>query len=313
MSTSSTSTNPAAGQNRAHTRLEGSGYLLVTAAYNEEEHIEATLKSVVAQTILPKRWVVVIDGSTDSTDAIMQRFARDYAFIQLLRLEKSEEHSFAAKVRALNHGFAELVGEEHDVIGVLDADITFDTDYFENLLIRFAENPRLGVIGGNIIQWVHGTLERRIKDMNSVAGAVQFFRRACFEQTGGLPPLKHGGEDAAVEISARMNGWEVRTFPELPVIHYGFVGSGAGSRLQARFKWGRMNYSLGYHAFYQGTRCILRCFERPYLFGSLAEAMGFCMEWLSKGEPAVNEDMVRFLRKEQLTKLLTLFRPWRSS
>jgi biofilm PGA synthesis N-glycosyltransferase PgaC len=303
-STSSPSRRPDAGcAPQANTRLDANGYLLVTAAYNEEEHIEQTLSSVIAQTIQPRCWVIVSDGSTDGTDAVVERYARDHPFIRYVRVEKSGEHCFAAKVRALDHGFAELAGEEHDFIGILDADVSFDAGYFEALLTRFAANPNLGICGGNIVQWVNGAVEERIKDMNTVAGAVQFFRRDCFEQTGGLPPLKFGGEDAAIETRARMNGWEVRTFPELQVIHYGFVGAKAGSRLRARFKWGRMNYSLGYHPLYQGARCAYRCTERPYILGSLAEAVGFCFQWIHEGKPEVDPEMVRFLRREQLAKL----------
>ncbi|MCP5066717.1 MAG: glycosyltransferase family 2 protein [bacterium] len=281
----------------------GSSYVLVTAAYNEEEHIEETLKSVVAQTIVPRRWIVVSDGSTDGTDDIVSRYARDHSFIRLIRVEKAAEHCFAAKVRALDHGFDELIGEAYDFIGILDADISFEATYFEGLLAHFAGNPRLGVAGGNIIQWVDGAIVERVKDMNSVAGAVQFFRRACFEQAGRLPPLTHGGEDAAIETRARMNGWEVRTVPELEVIHQGLVGSGAGSRLRARFKWGQMNYSLGYHPLYQCARCVYRCAEKPYGLGSIAEAAGFVAQWLRSGKPEVDEELVRFLRGEQLTKL----------
>jgi biofilm PGA synthesis N-glycosyltransferase PgaC len=271
------------------------------------------MKSVLSQSIAPRRWVVVSDGSTDDTDTIVERYARVHSIVELLRVEKSAQHCFAAKVRALNRGFDELAGEEYDFVGVLDADISFESDYFETLLAHFADNDKLGVGGGNIVQWVDGVLERRVKDMNSVAGAVQLFRKACFQQTGRLPSLEHGGEDAAIEIRARMHGWEVKTFPELEVIHYGFVGRGAGSRLQARFKWGQMNYSLGYHPLYQSARCVFRCFERPYVLGSLAEAAGFCVQWLRERRPEVDEELVRFLRHEQLSKLRAPLRSRQSS
>jgi len=283
--------------------LAATQYLLVTAAYNEADHIERTIESVIAQTIRPACWVVVSDGSTDGTDDVIKRYARENSFICFLRVEKSDEHCFAAKVRALHHGFAELAGKEYEFIGILDADISFEANYFETLLSRFADNPKIGICGGNIVQDVDGTLEPRVKDMNTVAGAVQFFRKACFEQTEGFPPLKFGGEDAAIETRARMKDWEVRTFPDLQVIHYGIVGEQAGSRLRARFKWGRMNYSLGYHPLYQIARCAYRSIERPYLLGSLAEVMGFCFQGLSEREPEVDAELVRFLRREQLAKL----------
>jgi cellulose synthase/poly-beta-1,6-N-acetylglucosamine synthase-like glycosyltransferase len=178
-------------------------YVLTTAAYNEERHIASTLRSVVRQNIRPSKWVIVSDGSTDGTDRIVQGWARRYPFIEFVRLEKSDSHSFSAKVRALRVGFQLLSHTDYEFIGVLDADLSFEPDYFQSVLDRFANEPKLGIAGGNIAQLVDGKLVPRLKDMNSVAGAVQLLRRTCFEQTGGLPALEHGGEDAAMEISAR--------------------------------------------------------------------------------------------------------------
>ena len=186
-------------------------YVLVSAAYNEEANIAHTLRAVANQTVLPSRWVVVSDGSTDGTDAIVLEWAEQNPFIEFVRVEKSAKHSFAAKVHALRRGFARLAGGEYAFIGVLDADVTFEPDYFQQLLERFAKNPDLGIAGGNIEQLVDGVVVPRIKDFDSVAGAVQFCRRECFEQTGGLPALRHGGEDAAMEIAARMHGWRTQT------------------------------------------------------------------------------------------------------
>jgi cellulose synthase/poly-beta-1,6-N-acetylglucosamine synthase-like glycosyltransferase len=196
-------------------------YVLVTAAYNEERHIADTLRSVSNQSLKPYQWVIVSDGSTDKTDQIVREWAGRHPFIKLVRVEKSEGHDFATKVRALHRGFERLADIDYDFIGVLDADLSFEPNYFECVLEHFANEPRLGIAGGDIEQLVDGTVVPRVKDLNSVAGAVQLVRRECFEQTGGLPALRYGGEDAAMEITARMHGWETRTFPELKVAHFG--------------------------------------------------------------------------------------------
>ena len=286
-------------------------YVLVTAAYNEERHIADTLRSVTDQRVLPHRWVIVSDGSTDRTDDIVDEWAARHPFIELVRVEKSAEHSFSAKVRALGRGFSRLAGLEYDFIGVLDADVSFDADYFERLLEHFANEPRLGIAGGNIEQLVDGVVVPRIKDFGSVAGAVQFMRRECFEQTGGLPALRYGGEDAAMEITARMHGWQTRTFPELRVVHFGLVGAGAGGLLKARFKWGQMNCDLGYHPAFQIARAVYRAKERPYVLGSLAELAGFAVTKVQSPQPSIDPDVVRFLRREQLDKLRRLAFPVR--
>lgn len=282
-------------------------YVLVTAAYNEERHIAETLRSVVRQTIRPVRWVVVSDGSTDDTDHIVRTWASKHPFVELIRVEKSEAHDFAKKVRALRRGFERLADIEYDFIGVLDADLSFESDYFERVLERFDVEPRLGIAGGDIQQLVDGAVVPRVKDMTSVAGAVQLVRRECFEQTGGLPSLRYGGEDAAMEISARMHGWKTRTFPELKVVHYGLVGAGAGGAVRARVQWGRRNFNLGYHPLFQLARSAYRVRERPYVLGGLAEVVGFVIGRVRDGEPAVGPDVVHYLRAEQLDKLKNPF------
>ena len=281
----------------------GSRYVLVTAAYNEERHIADTLQSVTNQSLPPRRWVVVSDASTDRTDEIVRSWAARNPVIRLLRVNKATKHDFASKVRALRRGFAHVEDLDYDFVGVLDADLRFDPDYFERLLEHFANDPRLGIGGGGVSELIDGAILPRIKDLNSVAGAVQLMRRECFVQTGGLPALKHGGEDAAVEIAARMHGWRTRTFPELEVVHYGLVGAAAGGPLRSRFQRGRRNFGLGYHPLFQLARSIYRAQERPYVGGGLAELAGFVAAWIQERRPSIEGPVARQLRREQIAKL----------
>lgn len=279
-------------------------YVLATAAYNEAHRIAATLEAVAKQTRLPLAWAIVSDGSTDGTDEVVRQWCQRAPYIRLLRVEKTAKHDFGAKVHALRHAFGWLSSHTYDFIGILDADVRFEPTYFETLLDRFRNDPSLGIAGGNIIQVVGDKEIPRIKDLNTVAGAVQMVRRECFEQSGGLPVLRHGGEDAAMEISARMHGWRTRTFPELRVLHDGLVGTSAGSRTRARFKWGRMNFALGYHPFYQVARALYRCSEKPYVVGSLAELLGYLFGGIADREPTLDRAIVHYLRREQLSKLV---------
>jgi glycosyltransferase involved in cell wall biosynthesis len=287
-------------------------YVLVTAAYNEEQHIAETLRSVAEQTLKPSKWVVVSDGSTDDTDQIVQEWADRFPFIDFVRVEKTEGHDFATKVRALRVGFARLSSTSYEFIGVLDADLSFEPDYFERVLRSFAAEPLLGIAGGDIQQFVDGKLVPRLKELSSVAGAVQVVRRACFEETGGLPALKHGGEDAAMEIAARMHGWETRTLPELKVVHFGLVGAGAGGPIKTRIKWGRRNFNLGYHPLFQLARSVYRAQERPYVVAGLAELVGFAIGRIRDRKPSIDRGVVDYLRREQLAKLRRPFTERRS-
>src|ERR1700680_4926581 len=125
-------------------------YVLITAAYNEETYIERTILSVVAQTLLPQRWVIVSDGSTDRTDEIVLKYAQTYPFIELLPLREKHKRNFGAQVNAINAGYRQISHLDFDFVGNLDADVSFAPDYF-SLLVKWIEgNPDVGLAGGFI-------------------------------------------------------------------------------------------------------------------------------------------------------------------
>jgi biofilm PGA synthesis N-glycosyltransferase PgaC len=282
-------------------------FVLVSAAYNEEKNIKKTIESVIRQTALPSEWIIVSDGSSDGTDDIIKQYSSAIDFIRFFRVDRAAGHNFGSKVRAINLGISKITVHDYAYIGILDTDISFGPDYFSRMLNGFTHNPNLGIAGGNIIQDINGKLERRSKSLNSVAGAVQLFRRDCFADTDGFIPMEYGGEDAAIEITARMKGWKVKTFPDIEVTHYGFVGRGYGSRINARYRFGERCFSLGYHFIFELARALLHVFQKPFLVGSIAEIMGFMKAKEQIGSPRLGTEVVQYLRKEQLGRLRAFF------
>ncbi len=280
-------------------------YVLMTSARNEEKYIDGTLKSVTAQKQLPKKWVVISDGSTDRTDEIIQQYAQHYDFIHYLRTEPSIDRNFASKVYALDIGFKQFSGMEYDVIGNLDADVTFAPDYFAQILQRFSENPTLGVAGGLIYEKHDGRIIHQDNAIElNVAGASQNFRRVCHEQIGGYRPLLRGGEDALADLMARMKSWSVRSYPELEVMHHRHAGTEKGSVLKSRFGLGRLDYSFGYHPVFEVAKCTVRALkERPYVTGSGARLLGYFSALLRREPLAVPPEARDFLRREQMQRL----------
>jgi poly-beta-1,6-N-acetyl-D-glucosamine synthase len=155
-------------------------YVLVTPARNEEEFIGQTIESVIRQTILPFRWVIVSDGSSDRTDEIVSQYLAGNPWIELVRLPEHRDRNFAAKVACFNAGYERLMNLNFEVIGNLDADISFEPDYFEYLLGKFAQIDELGVAGTPFIE---GTFQYDYAyvSIEHVSGACQLFRRRCFE------------------------------------------------------------------------------------------------------------------------------------
>ena len=122
-------------------------YVLITPARNEERFISKTLDSVIAQTLLPERWVIVDDGSTDRTAEIVEDYAKRYQWIELIRRSQRVDRNFAGKADAFNAGFEQVRSLPFEIVGNLDADISFERDYFEFLVGKFCEFPGLGVAG----------------------------------------------------------------------------------------------------------------------------------------------------------------------
>ena len=281
-------------------------YVLVTAAYNEETHIERTIQSVVAQTVLPRKWVIVSDGSTDRTDEIVQRYSQDHPFITLSRITEEHPRNYTAQVMAINHGYGLLKDSTFDFVGNVDADISFAPTYYEILLRRFACDSELGCAGGFICEEDEGVFKDRLgNSKSSVAHAVQLFRRACFELAGPYQVMKFGGPDWVAEVKARQFGWKVVAFPDLKVNHYRPTAS-AGGILRGRIRQGRMDHAMGTLVLFECLKCLRRLNEPPRLLGALLRFSSFLMAYLRREPRLVPDDFVEFLRQEQTQRLRAL-------
>jgi len=282
-------------------------YALMTAAYNEDAYIEKTLKSVVSQTVRPVRWVVVSDSSSDRTDEIVQAYAAKHNFIRFLRVTKTPGRDFQSKIVALRKGAHLLDGVAYDFIGNVDADLSLEPKYFEELLSRFEKDPRLGLTGGFVYE-DHGSGFQTcwFNSINDVGHAAQLVRRECYEQIGGYQILKYGGEDWLAQTCAKMHGWNVQSVPELKIFHYRPVGTGSRA-FRNSYRQGKMDYALGSDPLFEVIKCFRRFREKPFLLSSFIRLFGFISHGLS-GEPrAVPEDAAAFLRREQRQRVTGLF------
>jgi poly-beta-1,6-N-acetyl-D-glucosamine synthase len=286
--------------------VEDVSYVLLTAAYNEENYIEETIKSVLAQILSPKMWVIVSDGSTDRTDDIVQQYAVRHSFIRLIRREKDNSREFASKVFALRAGFQTLALESIQFIGHLDADIWLAPFYFRDLLARFGEDPELGIAGGWCFEKAPrgGWQPRPENTTRSVPGAIQLFRRECYNDVGELLPIEYGGEDWYAEIRARMHGWRVRSFPELEAHHLRVSGTRT-SLLRYCYHAGFMDFALGSHPLFEVAKVAQMSTTPRYLLNALVRMLGFLVAHASR-KRMVPSASVAFLQREQLGRLRSL-------
>lgn len=281
-------------------------YILITAAKNEELFIEKTIQSVLNQTIKPERWIIVSDGSTDRTNNLVEQYKDKNKFIDLIALPPNKERNFSLKVNALNTAIKKVEVMEFDFIGNLDADVTLNNNYYEEVFRSFHSNPKLGIAGGIILDCMEDKVYPQNISLNSVAGAIQVFRKHCFEKIGYYIPFKYGGEDAYMEIMARMMGWDVQTLSELKVLHHRPTGTSMGSLLKANFRKGEMFYTLGYSPIFFLVRNFYRIFDKPILIGSMLNIIGYISAFIKREKCPAGNTFIDYVRSEQKERLRSL-------
>lgn len=282
-------------------------YALATAAYNEEKLIEKVIISIVSQTVRPKKWVIVNDGSSDRTAEIVQKYADKHDFIRLYTVTEEHPRDLTAQVHAINRGFEQLWAVDCDLIGNLDADVTFEPTYFERLLARFAADPRLGLAGGFIHEEQEGEFRSRRGNVeSSVAHAVQLFRRECLEELGGYRPFTWAGADWYAEVTLRMKGWKVYSIPQLRAFHHRPTGKGFGI-LRYAYRGGLMDFYMGTHPLFEVVKMTRRMVDKPYVVGAAVRLSGFVSAYWKRLPRQVPAEFMDYLRKEQMARLRSTF------
>lgn len=282
-------------------------YVLITPARNEEAFIEKTLESVIKQTVLPERWVIVNDGSTDATAAKIRPYLADHPWITLVDLPVRRDRHFAAKVYAFNAGEEQVKDLNYDMIGNLDADVSLDEDHFEFLMNEFIKDPKLGVAGTVFREHGYNSETDSFEGETHVSGQCQMFRRLCFEEIGGYKPNKAGGIDWMAVTTARMKGWKTRSFREKSFFHHRRLGTAERGRLASSFSYGEKDYYLGGHPVWEFFRVVYRMTKPPYVVDGAALGLGYVWAFISRQQRPVSPELMRFHRKEQMQKLRAIF------
>jgi glycosyltransferase involved in cell wall biosynthesis len=283
-------------------------YVLLTPVKNEESTIGITIDSVLRQSCLPSEWIIVNDGSTDRTASIVEKAALTHPWMRLIQLPMRQNRSFSAVVHATETGVKALKTSQYKYLGLLDADVRFAPDYFERLIEHFEKRPSLGLAGGMVVD-VGTPSNSRPRNVQDVPGAVQFFRRTCFDSIGGLLAIPEGGWDALTCVKARMNGFETKLIPELVVDHLKPRNISEGGVIRRKCQLGAREYAVGFHPLFEFVKCAGLITESPFLVSAIARFAGFCMAWIQRKPRLLSSDLVSFVRQEQLRRLRKFFGP----
>ncbi len=281
-------------------------YIIITPARDEEEHIEQTIKSVIHQSILPVRWVIVNDGSSDNTGSIIDAYAKKFDWILTLhRKNRGFRNSAGGEVEALYDGYKLIESVKWEFIVKLDGDLLFDSDYFEKCLHFFSLNKRLGIGGGSIyLMDSNKNLKLEKCPVFHVRGATKIYRKECWENIGGI--LTIPGWDTIDEVKANMLGWETQSSPDIKIIQLRDTGGPEGTWRDS-VKNGLANYITGYHPLFMFLKCLKRIFQKPYGVMAIGLMYGFLSGYVKKIPQVDDQELIRYVRKEQINKLL--FKP----
>ncbi|WP_291113832.1 glycosyltransferase family 2 protein [Flavobacterium sp. UBA6135] len=275
-------------------------YYIIIPTYNEEKFISLTLQSLVEQSFLPSKVVVVNDGSTDKTKEIIQSFTEKYSFISLVNATSEAIHLPGSKViQAFQKGL-ETVDDNYDFIVKADADLIFPPNYFETISNHFQSDEQIGMVGGYAyIQKNNEWILENLTDKEHIRGAFKAYRKTCFEQIGGLKPAM--GWDTVDELLCKFYNWKVVTDETLKVKH--LKPTGASYNQAARFKQGEAFYSLGY-GFWITTIASLKLAllkKKPFLFFDYLQ--GFWKAKVAKKPLLVTPKQAKFIRKYRWKKM----------
>jgi biofilm PGA synthesis N-glycosyltransferase PgaC len=286
--------------------MDVTNYVVITPVRDEALYIAKTLAAVTSQTLPPTKWIIVDDGSTDGTGDILERAAAIPWITVIHRTNRGHRAPGGGVIDAFYAGYDVVPPTSWQFLVKLDGDLWFDPDYFARCFAKFATEPRLGIGGGTVYQRTHGGL--KVDSPHDppfhVRGATKIYRRPCWQAIA--PLVRAPGWDTIDEVTANLHGWTTRTFADIPIVQHKPTGSAEG-RWRNSFKNGLANYMTGYHPFFMLAKCAIRSLRRPLILQSVPLLAGFCSGYLTRAPRAANKEVIRYLRRQQLQRLL--FRP----
>ena len=285
------------------------GYVVVTPARNEAEYIGSTVESMLNQTVPPRLWVVVDDGSTDDTAGIVERATADVDWVLLVRrADRGHRSAGTGVMAAFRDGLAEVGDIAWEFLIKLDGDLRFEADYFESCLDEFKSDSTLGIAGGKVYDVYP---DRVVYDSHPdfhVRGATKIYRRECWDAIGGL--IEAPGWDTLDEVKANQLGWGTRTLPESPIYQLRPTGEAVGTWSNWS-KNGAAAYRSGYHPAFVLARAGRRLLRPPSVAAPTALVWGYTKAWLTRIERIDDPELLRYVKKQQWNRLTGRDSMWR--
>jgi len=281
--------------------------IAITPARDEENFLPRLVSCMAAQTLKPERWIVIDDGSTDATAKILDDAAARYPWIDVKHLPVGRERLPGGE-SVLMQFLPQEAWQNYDGILRIDADVSFKPDFIELMATEFARDPALGIAGSALFE-PEGAAWREIRSPGfHTRGAVKMYSRACFEAIGGL--VTGLGWDTIDEARAMMLGYKSHSFRHIRAYHHRPQGS-AGGYLKGNLAAGRAAYNVGYHPLFLIMRAAKRGLSWPPVIGGMFLLAGYLEGYLRRSEKIAPPDLVKYIRRQQLRRMLMMESVWR--
>jgi glycosyltransferase involved in cell wall biosynthesis len=279
-------------------------FAIITPARNEARYLQQTIDSLVAQSLRPREWIIVDDGSTDATAAIAEHAAAAHPWIRVVRApDRGVRIVGAGVIEAFNLGLDSLQCGRTAFLCKLDADLVLPPDYFERLVAHFDADPSLGIASGRIAERVHDQLVLLRYEPEMVFGACKFYRRECFDAIGGIEVAI--GWDGIDVYQAMRRGWRTATLddPALDILHLRRMGTSHKTILHGASRRGRGLHYNRSHPIWVLASAAYRMADRPYVVAGVCVIVGYCTALLRAAPRIADPEFAPFLRRWQMRKL----------
>lgn len=277
-----------------------SNYAIITPLKNEADHLLETINSVCNQSRLPVAWIIVNDGSTDNSRAILDEHTSGFSWISVVDAPLIQRTDYSSRVIDLfNYGYSKIVAKP-DFICKMDADVSFHKDFFKNILQQFEEDPKLAIASGHL--HINGVPEKIDADQQvCTRGATKVYRTDFLDEIGGL--ISYQGWDTLDNVAARAKGWHVMIVNE-PFEHLKEEGVRVGKTVFRHVRNGYYNGSLPFYFPYFLIKIMVKLFERPIIFSSVFMLWGYIKARLAQVKSPYPAYVVEQMRKEQKSYLM---------
>jgi glycosyltransferase involved in cell wall biosynthesis len=283
-------------------------YAIVTPVKDEEKFLPKTIGSVLKQTLRPQIWILINDRSKDRTGQIIKDISASYNWIVGCESGLKDHTRKPGGESVLHHGMRHLNLSDYDFFVRMDGDISFESDYFERIFVEFEKNAALGIASGVCYFPVNNGFSEEKHPRFHTRGPLKAYRTKCLKDIGGLESGL--GWDTVDEIRANMLGWVTRSFPELKIIHHRKTQTASGA-INGMRNLGKACFYLGYHPIFLILRAIRHMALPPYVIGGIQMLIGFSSGYTKRQTQIQDADFIKFIRKQQLNKLLGKKTMWK--